>query len=106
MNSVGETVKEILKKTGKTQVDLCDMTRIKPAAMSKYLSGDKIPRTEILMKIANALDISLYSLLGKDEEKSAYEICRSALLARSGNELTEEERKDLIKLILGDEDAL
>ena len=102
MNNVGETVKEILKKNGLTQADLCEMTDIKPAAMSKYLSGDKVPRTEILMKIADALDVSLYTLLGKDEERSVYEICRSALLARSGNEMTEEERKDLIKLILGD----
>lgn len=102
MNKVGETIKEILKKVGKTQVDLCEMTGIKPAAMSKYLSGEKMPRTEILMKIADALDVSLYTLLGKDEERSVYEICRSALLARSGNELTEDERKELIKLILGD----
>lgn len=106
MNKVGETIKEILKKVGKTQVDLCEMTGIKPAAMSKYLSGEKMPRTEILMKIADALDVSLYTLLGKDEERSVYEICRSALLARSGNELTEDERKELIKLILGDQDAL
>ena len=102
MNKVGETIKEILKKLGKTQVDLCEMTGIKPAAMSKYLSGEKTPRTEILIKIADSLDVSLYTLLGRDEEKSTYEICRSALLARSGNKLTEEERKDLIKLILED----
>ena len=102
MNKVGETIKEILKKLGKTQVDLCEMTGIKPAAMSKYLSGEKTPRTEILIKIADSLDVSLYILLGRDEEKSTYEICRSALLARSGNKLTEEERKDLIKLILED----
>lgn len=101
MNKVGGTIKEILKRIGKTQVELCELTGIKPAAMSKYLSGEKTPRTEVLMKIADALDVSLYTLLGRDEERSAYEICRSALLARSGNELTEEERKDLIKLILG-----
>ncbi|MBR4446529.1 MAG: helix-turn-helix transcriptional regulator [Solobacterium sp.] len=102
MNKVGETIKEILKKTGKTQVDLCVMTGIKPAAMSKYLSGEKMPRTEILMKIADALNVSLYTLLGQDDERSVYEICRSALLARSGKKLTEDERKELIKLILGD----
>lgn len=101
MNKVGGTIKEILKRIGKTQVELCEVTGIKPAAMSKYLSGEKTPRTEVLMKIADALDVSLYTLIGRDEERSAYEICRSALLARSGNELTEEERKDLIKLILG-----
>ncbi|MCR5299659.1 MAG: helix-turn-helix domain-containing protein [Erysipelotrichaceae bacterium] len=102
MNKAGETIKGVLKKAGISQADLCDMTGIKPAAMSKYLSGEKYPRTEILMKIADALNVSLYTLLGKDEEKSVYEICRSALLARSGKKLTEEERKDLIKLILGD----
>lgn len=101
MNKVGGTIKEILKRIGKTQVELYELTGIKPAAMSKYLSGEKTPRTEVLMKIADALDVSLYTLLGRDEERSAYEVCRSALLARSGNELTEEERKDLIKLILG-----
>lgn len=102
MNKVGETIKEILKRLGKTQIDLCEMTGIKPAAMSKYLSGEKTPRTEILIKISEALNVSLYTLLGKEEEKSTYEICRSALLARSGTTLTEEERKDLIKLLLGD----
>ncbi len=103
MNTVGERIKEILKKTGTTQVDICELTGIKPAAMSKYLSGEKTPRTEILMKIADALNVSLYTLLGKDESNaSTFEICKSALLARSGNQLTEDEKKELIKLIIGD----
>lgn len=103
MNTVGERIKEILKKEGKTQIDLCTTTGIKPAAMSKYLSGEKIPRTEILMKIADALSVSLYTLLGKNENsRSTFETCKSALLARSGNQLTEDEKKELIKLIIGD----
>lgn len=103
MNTVGEKIKEILKKTGRTQVDICESTGIKPAAMSKYLSGEKMPRTEILMKIAGALNVSLYTLLGKDNsDASTFEICKSALLARSGNQLTEEEKKELIRLIIGD----
>ena len=103
MNKVGEVVKEILKKEGKTQMDLCEATGIKKAAMSKYLSGEKTPRTEVLMKISDALNVSLYMLLGREEgERTVFEICKSALLARSGKELSDEEKKDLIKLILGD----
>ncbi len=102
MNKVGDIVKEILKKEGKTQMDLCDVTGIKKAAMSKYLSGEKTPRTEILIKISDALNVSLYTLLGKEEEGSTFEICKSALLARSGNKLSDEEKKELINLILGD----
>lgn len=103
MNTVGERIKMILKNEGRTQVELCEITGIKPAAMSKYLSGEKTPRTEILIKISEALNVSLYSLLGKEEtELSTYEICKSALLARSGNKLTNEEKKELINLILGD----
>ncbi len=103
MNTAGEKIKEILRKEGKTQTDLCNITGIKPAAMSKYLSGDKSPRTEILMRISEALNVSLYTLLGKDvENESTFSICKSALLARSGNKLTDEEKKELINLILED----
>lgn len=102
MNNVGERIKQILKKQNISQAKLCELTNIKAPAMSKYLNGDASPRTEIIVKISDALNVSLYTLLGKQEEKDAYFICKNALMARSGNKLTDEEKKELITLILGD----
>ena len=102
MNSIGESIKQILKKQGVSQKKLCELTKIKAPAMSKYLNGNASPRTEILVKISDALNVSLYTILDKQEEKDAYSICKNALMARSGNKLTDEEKKELINLILGD----
>ena len=101
MNKVGETVKEILLQSKISQQELCDATGISKSAMSKYLTGDKLPRTEIVVKIAKALNISLYTLLGEDgKEVDTYMTCKTALLARGGTCLSDKEKKELINLIL------
>lgn len=100
MNGVGENVKKELERRKMSQKELCQLTGISESAMSKYLSYDRPLRSDILSKIARALDVNIYQLLGQDEkEGSTYDICKTALLARSGNKLTDDEKKELINLI-------
>ncbi len=98
--SVGENVKKELERRGLNQKDLCLMTGITESAMSKYLSTNKPLRTDIVAKIARALDVNIYQLLNLEQHPGkTFDICKTALLARSGSSLSNEEKKELIDLI-------
>lgn len=100
--SVGENVKKELERRGLNQKDLCLMTGISESAMSKYLSSNKPLRTDIIAKIARALDVNIYQLLNLEQHPgTTFDICKTALLARSGSSLSNEEKKELIDLIFG-----
>lgn len=104
MSTVGERIKNELERRGLNQKDLCEMTKISESAMSKYLAKEGALRSDILVKIAKALDVNIYALMGiQERDESTYDICKTALLARSGTSLTNEQKKELIDLIFGHE---
>lgn len=98
--TTGAIIKNLLEKKKMSQKELCERTGISEPSMSKYLSSGKTPRTEVLIKISDALGVDVYYLLGKKEGTDTYQTCKTALLARSGKRLTDEEKKELINLIL------
>lgn len=98
--TVGENVKKELERRGLNQKDLCLMTGISESAMSKYLSSNKPLRSDIIAKIARALDVNICQLLNLEQQSGkTFDICKTALLARSGSCLSNEEKKELIDLI-------
>ena len=101
MSNYGENIKRELERRKLSQKDLCKLTGISESAMSKYLSTERPLRSDILAKIARALDVNIYQLLGlsMSDNENTYNVCKTALLARSGTELTMEEKKELIDLI-------
>ncbi len=99
--TTGQIVKDILKKEKISQKELCNRTGISESARSKYLSSENNLRGDILLKLSKALHVSVSFLLGQDESmQNAFSVCKSALLARGGEELSEEEKKELINIIL------
>lgn len=98
-NITGKLVKEIIKKQKISQKELCQKTGISESARSKYLNSDKSLRADVIAKLANALNVDFNYLLGQSKPNT-YSPCRSVLLARGGEKLTDEEKKDLINLIL------
>ncbi len=104
MSTVGENVRKELERRGLSQKDLCTLTGISESAMSKYLASNTPLRTDIIAKIARALDVNIYQLLNLEEKTgTTFDICKTALMARSGSSLTTEEKKELIDLIFGHE---
>ena len=104
MSIIGDNIKKELERRGLSQKDLCVMTGISESAMSKYLAKENNGslRSDILAKIANALDVNMYMLMGIQEKNgTTYDVCKTALMARSGTDLTMEEKKELIDLIFG-----
>lgn len=102
MAELGTRIKEELQKQHMSQKELCEKTGIKESVMSKYINNNEDLRTDVLLKISQALNVNIYQLLGEAEtEKDAYQICKDALYARGENELTDQQKKELIDLILG-----
>lgn len=100
--NIGVEIKKELERRGISQKELCDMVDINESAMSKYLNSDKPLRTDVVSKIARALSMNIYQLLGiSEKEGTTFDICKTALLARSGTSLSNEEKQELINLIFG-----
>ena len=62
-------INEILEKKNIKQADLCRMTDISTALMSKYSTGKVSPTLENAIKIADALNITLDELAGRKREE-------------------------------------
>ena len=61
-------IKESMKTRGLTQEELAKSIGVKQYTVSRMLRGSPFPTAEQLALIANALDVSLYYLIGIQEE--------------------------------------
>lgn len=72
-----DTLKQILNSRKLKQAELCRMTGIQTSLMSEYLSGKKSPTIGNALLIADALNISLDTLVGKDEYSYTEDVSKS-----------------------------
>jgi transcriptional regulator with XRE-family HTH domain len=64
---VNNRIIEIIKKSNKTQADIAVELDIAPQNFSRMLKNDDF-KLSVLKKIAKALDISVYQLIGEDDK--------------------------------------
>ncbi len=64
---VGERIRKIREKLEYTQAKLASEAQITPAAISQIESGDRIPSTPILRRLASVLKVSTDYLLGSTD---------------------------------------
>ncbi len=96
-----EKVTELMSQRGINQKQLASLSGISESSISRYLHSEQRPRMDIVVNIARALHVETEYLLDEDEKsESAYNSIATAI-ARKGNELTSEEKNQLIALILG-----
>ena len=96
-----EKVANLMAERGINQKQLSKLSGITESSISRYLHGTQRPRLDIVVTIAKALHVETDYLLDDDEKSgSAYNSIATAI-ARQGNELTPEEKNELIALILG-----
>lgn len=88
--TTGDNIKEYRKFKNITQQELSDKTGISISAINKYENNKREPKTEMLIKIAKALDVSLGTLADSESE----DIYQSNL-KKLRNEVPEEDQ-DLI----------
>lgn len=97
-----EKVKMLMKENNLNQKQLAEKSGITESSVCRYLKGDREPRIDIIINFAKALDVSIEYLLDKSSDAySSFNDIKVAI-ARHGNSLTEEEQRQLIKLIKGD----
>lgn len=96
-----EKVTELMRQRNITQKQLSKLSGITESSISRYLHSDQRPRMDIVVNIAKALRVETeYFLDDTEKGESAYSSIATAI-ARKGNELTPEEKNQLISLILG-----
>ena len=67
MTTIGEKIKLAMDMRGMKQCDLAHATNITEVSISRYIKGDRIPRTFELIQLCKALCISSDWLLGLKE---------------------------------------
>ena len=96
-----EKVTDLMNQRGINQKQLATLSGITESSISRYLHSEQRPRMDIVVNIAKALHVETEYLLDEEEKsESAYNSIATAI-ARKGNELTPEEKNQLIALILG-----
>lgn len=96
------TLKLLLEKRNLKQAELCRMTGIQTSLMSDYLGGKKSPTIGNAILIADALNISLDTLVGKDTSSNHVIKQESKLLSKLCEEaktLSEDEQLYLLDTI-------
>jgi len=97
-----EKVQELMRQNGWSQKKLAEMSGVTESSVSRYLGGERSPRMDIIVNFARALNVTVEYLLDEDTECNLDPYTEIATaIARSGNDLTAEEKTKLIALILG-----
>jgi transcriptional regulator with XRE-family HTH domain len=98
-----ERVHQLMVQYGLNQKELSQLSHITEASMSKYLSGQRTPRVDVIVNLAKALDTTTDDLLGCMPQDTQEEFKKTkAFLARSKEGLTEQQKKELLKILLED----
>lgn len=99
---LGLRIAESLQKKGMTQKELSERIGVTEAVISRYISGDREPKPEMLANIATALHTTSDFLLGiENDEFNHSRICR--MIARNASNMTEQEKRELINALFGEE---
>lgn len=103
MNTTLSTrVSELMKREGYSQKELAQLVGVTEAAMSRYLSGDREPKLDVVANMATALHTtSDYLIYGRSDKDDLSEIYR--LVARGVRDMNAEDKMRLVRLILKDE---
>lgn len=77
--SIGEHIKMARKNKGLTQKELGNLLGISQSAVGQFENDTSNPKYETLQKIADALDVSVYSLIDINKSQKELEILQKEL---------------------------
>ena len=95
-----EKVVELMQQKGINQKQLAKISGISESSLSRYIRGEVMPRMDIIVNVAKALQVETDYFLDEEEKgQTAYNAIATAI-ARKGNELSADEKNQLIALLL------
>lgn len=68
MSNISSRLSKILEEKNMTQRKLSELVGVSEVTISRYLNGNRIPKTDIISDIANALNVSVDYLLGRTNQ--------------------------------------
>ena len=63
-SDLAEILKEVMENKEMSQTEVCKKAGITEVSMSRYCTGKRFPNTKVLIKLAEALDVSIDLLVG------------------------------------------
>lgn len=98
----GQRILILLKKQGTTQKELADRINTTEATLSRYVTGDREPKADMLANIATALHTTSDYLLGIEKENFDFPKVER-LLARNSATMSEKQKRALISALFGED---
>ncbi len=77
-----------------SQKELAEATSLTPAAVSRYVNGERVPRAITVAALAKALGVKPTDITGTADEQETDDAIR--LIARNASSLSEAQRTELI----------
>lgn len=93
-----QRLKMLMKEKRYSQRQLCELCNITEAAFSRYMTTQRLPKTEILANLANILGTTSDYLLG-NETHYGYDQLKF-ILASSMDDLSPNQRKELTSILM------
>lgn len=98
---INERIRMLMEGKNLSQKELANLSGITEASISKYLSGERTPRIDVVVNLANALGVTTDELIGNDIEDDKMGLVRlKTVLARGMESMSEDDKKELIKFLL------
>lgn len=103
MSIFTERLSSLLEKNNMSQKELAERIGVTTATLCRYVSGDRLPKSDTIANIATALNTTSDYLIGRegDDEFDFPKIER--IIARNASKMTLKEKKQLITALFGDE---
>lgn len=93
-SAFSQRLEQLIADRRMTQKELAEKAEVTEAAMSHYIKGDRVPRSAVLARIANALKTTPEYLMEGTPQNYVEEIgYAKRLIARNVNQMSAEEKK-------------
>lgn len=103
LKTLGERIKELSRQKGITQRQLAELIGCTEAAISHYIKGDRVPRANVLTKMATVLGTtSEYLMQGIPQDTKGEIGYAKKLIARNAEHMTKEEKMEIIRILMED----
>lgn len=105
--NIGEKMKELMVTQNISQKDLSLRLNVQEATISRYINNTREPNAENLANIATALNTTVDYLIGRSlsSEINCHFGQLKLFVARNATNLTQQEKLDIINILLNSKDV-
>lgn len=100
---IGNRISYLLNKNGISQKELADRINISESVVSRYISGEREPKANVIANLATAFRTTSDYLLGIEEDDNFSQPRIKRMIARNADNMTVEEKRELINALFGEE---